>query len=63
MAATRSRAEKSLRGRSSVLNRRSRFHISRKNLEQPAIHEPAQKIHQVGTQQFRFDVELGEKLL
>src|SRR6266478_6111389 len=40
-------------GRSSALNRRNRSHISRKHLEQAAIQEPVQKLHQVGPQQLR----------
>src|SRR6266436_8343961 len=50
-------------GRFSALNRRSRSHISRKNLEQPALHEPAQEFRQVGAKQFRFDIEFSEELL
>src|SRR5229473_7486628 len=50
-------------GRSSALNRRNRSHISREYLEQPAIHEPAQKFRQVAVQHFRFDVEFREKFL
>src|SRR5260221_3650394 len=60
---TRARRKSSCAGRSSALNRVSRSHISRENLEQPAFHEPAQKFHQVGAQQFGLDVEFREKLL
>src|SRR5258708_9785057 len=60
---TRARRKSICAGRSSALNRLSRSHISRKNLEQPAIHEPAQEFHQVGAKQFRFDIEFREKLL
>src|SRR5712664_4493250 len=60
---TVARRKSSCAGRSSALNRLSRSHISRENLEQPAIHEPAQKFHQVGVKQFRFDIEFREKLL
>src|SRR5713226_294520 len=62
-SSTMARRKSSCAGRSSALNRRSRSHISRENLEQPAIHEPAQKFHQVGAQQFGLDVEFREKLL
>src|SRR6266853_2451637 len=60
---TRARRKSFCAGRSSALNRRSRSHISRKNLEQPAIHEPAQKFREVGAEQFRFDIEFCKKLL
>src|SRR5258708_3797576 len=40
---TRARRKSFCAGRSSALNRLSRSHISWKNLEQPAIHEPAQR--------------------
>src|SRR5258708_13930219 len=60
---TRARRKSFCAGRSSALNRRSRSHISRKNLEQPAIHEPAQQFDQVGAKQFRIDIEFREKLL
>src|SRR5260370_17874515 len=62
-SSTMARRKSSCAGRSSALNRRSRSHIRRKNLEQTAIHEPAQKFRQVGAKQFRFDIEFGEKLL
>src|SRR5260370_1105806 len=62
-SSTMARRKSSCAGRSSALNRRSRTHIGRENLEQTAIHEPAQKFHQVGAKQFRFDIEFGEKLL
>src|SRR6266852_9626167 len=61
-SSTMARRKSSCAGRSSALNRRSRSHISRENLEQTAFHEPAQKFHQVGAKQFRFDIELREKL-
>src|SRR6266478_9200114 len=57
------RRKSSCTGRSSALNRRSRSHISWENLEQPAIHEPAQKFREVGAEQFRFDIEFCKKLL
>src|SRR5206468_3046955 len=60
---TRARRKSFCAGRSSALNRLSRSHISWKNLEQPAIHEPTQKFHQVGAKQFRFDIEFHHKLL
>src|SRR5260370_37827459 len=60
---TRARRKSFCAGRSSALNRLSRSHISRENLEQPAFHEPAQKFHQVGAQQFGIDFEFSEKLL
>src|SRR6266853_3186498 len=59
---TRARRKSFCAGRSSALNRLSRSHISWKNLEQPAIHEPAQEFPQVGAKQFRFDIEFHEKL-
>src|SRR6266849_6027008 len=62
-SSTMARRKSFCAGRSSALNRLSRSHISRENLEQPAIHEPAQKFHQVGAQQFGLDVEFREKLL
>src|SRR6266853_5535940 len=60
---TRARRKSFCAGRSSALNRLSRSLISGENLEQPAIHEPAQEFHQVGAKQFRFDIEFHEKLL
>src|SRR5437879_13303400 len=60
---TRARRKSFCAGRSSALNRLSRCHISWKNLEQPAIHEPAQEFHQVGAKQFRFHIEFREKLV
>src|SRR5882762_9886799 len=62
-SSTTARRKSFCAGRSSALNRRSRSHISGENLEQPAIHEPAQKFHQVGAEQFRFDIKFREKLL
>src|SRR5260370_26214080 len=62
-SSTMARRKSSCAGRSSALNRWSRSHIRRKNLEQTAIHEPAQKFHQVGAKQVPFDIALCEKLL
>src|SRR5260370_10874718 len=60
---TRARRKAFCAGRSSAENRRSRSHISTKNLEQPDLHEPAQEFRQVGAKQFRFDIEFSEELL
>jgi len=60
MAATRSRAEKEPARALQRAKPPEPFPHQQEELGAPAIHEPAQKIHQVGTQQFRFDVELGE---
>src|SRR5258708_7203383 len=58
---TIARTKSSCAGRYSALNRRKRFHICRKDSEQPAINEPAQKFHQIRAKQFGFDIEFSEK--
>src|SRR5260370_38198384 len=57
---SRARRKSACAGRSRALNRLSRSHIGRANLEEPAFPQPAQRFDQVGAQQSGLEVDFRE---